>query len=192
MKPAASPLDNKALFFGEWKDTRREGLYDRVLLKAGVPTPREIICFQRSIDQVNSWAETNMMQPGILPAPFDVIVQRFLFLFQPMCSDSDVAAFLRNYVWEFWMEEKRMLRQPVLVCAAKGNMRDLVEGFGQADCNGKIRPYARPYSFCLANAAKYIPPLLSFRLKLIGEPVTPEDDLDFYSIADGTMDVPVQ
>lgn len=172
-------------------DRRRNGMYDRVLLKAGLKTPREIVCFQRCVDQFTSWTETNMVCAGVLPAPQDAILQRFLFLFQPDCSDSDVARFLR-YSWEFHLIQKVMQREPVLVCAAKGDMRELVEGFGDDGCNGTVRPYARPYSFFLGPSAIYLPPLAYFKLTIKGEPFTPEHDLDFYSILDGTIDRPVQ
>ena len=156
------------------KDSRCNGLYDRVLLKAGVPTPHEIVCFQRGVDQEELWAkgsawlETNMLHGCCLPAPFDAIICRFLFLFQPTCAVSDVAAFLRNYVWEFWLLHKVIQREPMLRCAASGNMAELIEGFGEPEGNGKVRPFARPYSFHLGNRSIYVPPLTEFRLKMIG------------------------
>jgi hypothetical protein len=180
------------LVLGDIFDRRRNGLYDRVLLKAGVKTPGEIVCFQRCVDQFTSWTETNMVYPGQLAAPQDAIVVRFLFLFQPVCADEDVAAFLRGYSWEFQVLQKIMQREPVLVCAVKGDMADLIEGFGKDDCNGTVRPYARPYSFFLGPSAIYLPPLYQFKLRIQGEPFTPKSDLDFYPILDGTIDRPVQ
>jgi hypothetical protein len=138
-----------------------------------------------------AWVETNMLHPSWLPAPYDAIIVRFLFLFQPHCNDSDVAAFLANYAWEFQLLHKTIQREPVLRCAAKGDMCKLVDDFGQPNCNGTIRPYARSYSFQLGDRAIYIPPLTTFKLKLIGNPIIPVSDIDFYPILDGTLDMPV-
>ncbi len=191
MAKTSPPQANISPFLSNIIDRRRNGLYDRVLLKAGVPTPERIVCFQRCVDQFTNWTETNMIYPGSLPAPWETIIQRFLFLFQPGCSDVDVAAFLKSYVWRFSVLEKRYQLEPVLVCAVKGSMADLVEGFGHDACNGTVRPYARPYSFFLGESMIYLPALVSFRLEIEGTPITPGQDLDFYPILDGTNDYPV-
>ena len=184
------PLDINSLLSAV-RDSRRNGLYDRVLLRAGVPTPREIVCFQRALGPLVTLVETNMQSAGILTHMQDAIICRFLFLFQPGCADTDVAAILRNYIWEFWIMQKVMQREPMLVCTMQGSMADLVEGFGVAD-NGIVKPYGRPYSFRLGNHSIYLPPLCQFKLVIRGNSITPSADIDFYSILDGTLDRPVQ
>lgn len=190
MKTASKPdLWGK---LGELVDRRRDGLYDRLLLKAGQPTPSCIVCFQRSIGPDVPWTETNMVEPGILPVYMDAIIHRFLFLFQPSCSDDDVAVFIRNYAWDFWVLQKALERQPVLVCAASGHMSNLIDDYGKVDCNGLVKPLGRPFSFRLGEQPIFIPPRCQFKLILTGTSMTPRHDLDFFPILDGTVDRPVQ
>ncbi len=177
---------------GQVVDRRRNGLYDRVLLKSGQLTLPEFTCFQRSVATPGGWAETNMITPGRLPELWMAIIHRFLFLFRPGCADDDVATFLRNYAWEFHVCQKVLQREPALVCAASGHMQNLVEGFGEVDCNGTVKPFGRPYSFRLGDSPIYLGSLIEFKLKFIGTSITPRYDLDFYPILDGTTDYPVQ
>jgi hypothetical protein len=179
--------------FDDVVERRRRGLYDRVLLPAGVPTPERIVCFQRAVGPDVSWAETNMIQSGFLPAPWDAILQRFVFVFQPGCDDGAVREFLKNYVFRFTVLQKILSVEPVLLCSVNAKMSDLIDGFGGEDCNGLVRPYCRRFSFDVTSElAIYIPPLAAFRLELEGASITPASDLDFFSVLDCSVDSPIQ
>jgi hypothetical protein len=172
-------------------DRRREGLYDRVRLHAGAPTPRIIKCFQKGVGE-KPYSDTNMRGDGELDVPFDVIVRRFLMVFQPGGARADEHSFLRNYTWELWILQKCFQRHPLLEFSVKGNIADVIRQFGSNDCKGTLERFAVPYAFNLYDYTRYIPPQVTFNVSLVGEPFVPEQNMDFYSILDGTMDFPVQ
>jgi hypothetical protein len=195
-KPAPPDIDT---MLGQVVDRRRDGLYDRVRLPAGDPTPREIACFQVPVGhlavdgKVRTYSDTNLFGQGSqLPVPIELIIRRFLFVFQPSNDPADVNAFLASYVWGYWLLQKRLQQAPVLQAAVKGEMKDLVRNFGAEDCKGTIERLAVPFSYNLGDSAIFLPPLCFFVVKLEGEPIRLRRDLDFYVILDGTMDWPVQ
>lgn len=194
--PHAGQLDINALL-PNLVDRHREGLYDRVRLPEGVATPRVISCFQDGIGSTSGgkcrdWADTNLYGNGQLNAPYDAIVSRFLMVFQPQGSRSDEHVFLWNYIWEFSMLQKVLQRHSLLEFSVKGNIRDVIRDFGTEECKGKLERFAVPYAYNLCDLSRYIPPLVSFKVALVGEPFVPQQPMDFYSILDGTVDWPVQ
>lgn len=204
-KIAPPRLDINALL-GNIVDQRRDSLYDRVRLKAGASLPSTITCFQVPIgcpDQfdsshVKTHADTNMYSGGQLEPPYDIIVRRFLFLFQPSVSEPDRNAVLANYHWEFRILEKIMARQPVLACAATGQPESLIENFGKSVFDeehpiSNIDKLGEGVCWDLGmDHCKYIPPLVSFAVTLQGERFRLKADIDFYVMLDGLRDFPVQ
>jgi hypothetical protein len=176
-------------------DRHRDGIYDRARLAAGVPTPRTIDFFQKGLCPENpekSWADTNLMgSGGQMQSPYDVIVRRFLMVFQPGGSRVDEHRFLRNYVWELWVIHKRLQLHPLLEFSVKGNIADVIRQFGSEDCKGTLERFAVPYAYNLCDLARYIPPLVSFGVSLVGESFVPQQDMDLYSVLDGSVDWPV-
>ena len=176
---------------GSMMDRRRDAIYDRVRLAADVPTPPAIDCFQKGAG-LRPYTDTNMRGDGQFDAPFDAIVRRFMLVFQPGGSRADAHAFLRNYLWELWVLQKQLQRHPLLEFSVKGNIADVIRDFGSEDCRGTLERLAVPYAYALGDCARYIPPLVNFKVSLPGTPFVPQQDMDFYVILDGTSDWPVQ
>jgi hypothetical protein len=192
---------------GNMVDRRRDSLYDRVRLKAGEFFPSLVICFQVPVgccdefdsSHVKTFADTNMFSGGQLSPPYDMIVKRFLFLFQPSTSEVDRNAVLANYTWEFRQLQKIMARTPVLVCAATGKPEDLIENFGKPGFSREECPISNidklGDGICWdlgPDGLKYIPPLVSFAVVLQGQSFKLQADIDFYVILDGLRDWPIQ
>lgn len=195
-KKTASPETGEVFdintLVGQLVDRHRDGLYDRVRLAAGVPTPRVIECFQKGIGPERSWADTNMKGHGQLHAPFDMIVRRFLMVFQPGGARPDEHLLLCNYIWELQVLHKVLQRHPLLEFSVRGNIADVIREFGGEECKGTLERFAVPYAYNLCDLAHYIPPLVPFKVSLVGESFVPREDMEFYSILDGSMDWPVQ
>jgi hypothetical protein len=199
-------------------DRRRDALYDRVQLPAGAFMPSLATCFQVPVGCEDPWKvhvpnasrstiktfmDTNMMAYGQLNPPHDFIVQRVLFLFQPSTSQRDRNALLAAYQWDFKIMEKVMNREPVLVSAAVGKPENIVQNFGKGswlddkgdrenDSTSKIEKLGVGICWDLGDHAKYLPPLVNFRVTLEGTPFQLWLDLDFYVMIDGLRDFAVQ
>jgi hypothetical protein len=178
-KPRNLPGDINSVL-GQVVVRRRDGLYDRVRLSAGESTPREISCFQVPVGgltmdgKVRTYSDTNLFGQGSqLVVPLELIIRRFLFVFQPSNDPADVNAFLASYVWGYWLLQKRLQQAPVLQVAVKGDMKDLVRDFGADDCKGTIERLAVPFAYNLGDSAIFLPPLCFFVVKLEGERITP-------------------
>lgn len=189
--PKTGQLDINSLI-GQMVDRHRDGLYDRVSLAAGVPTPRVIECFQKGVGPDKSWIDTNMEGHGQLNAPFDIIVNRFLMVFHPGGSWADELLFLRNYTWELWVLRKCLQRHFLLEFSVKGNIADVIRKFGSEDCKGTLERFVVPYAYNLCDLSRYIPPLTAFKVCLVGEPFIPKQGMELYSVLDGSVDWPVQ
>ena len=184
-------------------DRRRGSLYDRVRLHGGVPVQNPIRCFQKSVQLNREWADTNMVLDGQLSSPVDMLVERFLWLFQPTTHDRDIKTFLHCHVWEFQLGQKTLVREPLLSVAVSGRMEDLIEEFGKPRIPGQdepavLRRFAWPYCHPLRKDEDkgdhriYIPPLFCFQMRMVSDvPFVPEGDMDFYAIIDGLQDRPV-
>ena len=192
-------------------DRRRQGLYDRVRLKAGEMMPASLMrfCipvggFDPLVGRVKTFADTNMMASRQLNAPFDMIVSRILFLFQPTCNPVDRDAILARYAFEFSIIVKVFVRQPTAAGAAEGDIEKAFDNFGRgSQLDENSRPEDAPF-FAINRicdeagwnlgklGSKYIPPLVPFDVTLQGEAFPLQSDLDFYIILDGLMDFPVQ
>jgi len=136
-----------------------------------------------------------MRTPWYVDPPHDLITQRFLFVFE--ANNPDVRKFVRNYAWEFWILQKVMNRQPVLLNSAKAKMADISKEFPpqakpSEPATLTIQPFADQFSFNCQQYCKYLPPLVEFQMVLTGKPVQLKNDLNFYAIIDGSMDFPVQ
>ena len=141
-----------------------------------------------------TFSDTNMLGPGRngFQPPYDLILQRYLFLFPPSCCDGDRDEFIRAYNWEFWILCKLRHRLPVGLCAASGKPQDLVEKFGSEDPVSNIQKLGTSVCFELGAYALYLPPLVGFAFNIDGQPFIPARNLDFFIFLDGLRDVPVQ
>jgi len=173
-------------------DRHRDGLYDRVRLNAGVLVPERIDCFQEGIGARRSWIDTNLTDNGQLAAPFDAIVARFLLVFQPGGSLRDQMSLLKGRILEFSIIDKVFQRHPLLEFSVRGNVADVIQHFGSEDCKGSLQRFAVPFAYDLGELKRNIPPLCRFKVSLAGQVFTPQSDMDFYVILDGTTDWPVQ
>lgn len=172
-------------------DRHRDGLYDRVRLASGVMVPERIDCFQAGIGPLKGWLDTNMTGHGQLNPPMEAIVQRFMVIFQPGGSLRDQLTLLKTRNWEFWVLQKIIQRHPLLEFSVRGNVADVIQNFGSEECKGSLQRFAVPYAYNLGDLARYIPPLVQFKVSLPGESFVPQSDMDFYVILDGTTHGPV-
>lgn len=188
-------------------DRRHDTLYDRVRLRAGSIVPPLMHCFNVPVGRNKGFEDTNMWQASQLPAPHDMVVERFLFLFQPGALDIDRNAFLSRYIWRFKILEKYVETEPVLICAAEGRPEMLVENFGKGtwledksprenDSTSSLRKLGEGVCWDLCfkgtDLRKYLPPLVTFDVELHGAPFELQGDLDFYVMMEGQRDWPVQ
>lgn len=189
---------------GHMVDRRRDAIYDRVRLKAGLVVPLVLKCFQVPVGQadpfdslhVRTFADTNMLCSGQLAPPYDMVVQRILFLFQPTCSERDRNRMAADYWWDFKLQEKSQNRHPMLVSAAVGKPEDIIKNFGKTPTIpeppvSNIDLLGEGVCWDLKDRARYIPPLVQFTLLIQGQPFQLKADLDFYVFLDGLRDYPV-
>ncbi len=211
-KPEGNPSIESLL--GMMVDRRRDALYDRVRLKGGIWTPSLMKMFTCPVgrndpydpSRVKTWADTNMMTANALLPPHDMLVRRFLFLFQPSCLEADRNAFIASYNWDFMIMQKSQASVPVLVSAAVGKPEDIIENWGRGSWMDDKGDRANDSSsnICKLGAGicwdlgeyedlrRFIAPHAFFTVQLTGEPIRPQADLDFYVFLDGTRDYPVQ
>ena len=184
-------LDANAIL-SSLQDKRREGLYDRVRLKAGTATPATIRAFCQPVGRDRNWTDTNLTQHGMLPAPQHMIVEGLLLLFQPNASMRDIAAVASSYVFDFRILQKSFWRGPFQLFAARGPIAEVIPTVGEPENIGTCSRVGSLLSFQLGDYSKYLPPFVNFGVDLVGEPVTLESDLEFYVILDGAHGVAVQ
>jgi hypothetical protein len=145
-----------------------------------------------------------MFGGGFLPAPNDMIIRRFLFLFQPGCAPSDIQGWLANYQWDFKLMQKTLQREPMLVSAAVGRPENLIENFGKGSWQNPLGDRADDSSSLVHRLGEgiawdlgqdgliYLPPQCQFELTLAGESFQLKSDLDFYVLTHGLRDFPIQ
>ena len=183
--PSRSLLDVNSII-KNMRDRGRGSLYDHVRLKAGSLMPDWHYGFQVPVGQVDpdsctpkTFSDTNMLSGGMMHPPYDMLVQRFLFLLHPSVLAEDRDALLSDYAWEFTVMEKVKVRQPLLVGSATGTSETCVDGFGERTC------------YDLEQFPIYLPPLVHFGVSLRGKSFQLKGDLDLRVILDGLRDYPV-
>lgn len=63
--------------------------------------------FDRSVNHIVSYADTNMEMPNKLPAPEMFLIKRVVFTFSKSCEDSVIYGFAERAVWSLWIGQKR-------------------------------------------------------------------------------------
>jgi hypothetical protein len=208
--PERPMLDINAVL-GSMVDRRRDVLYDRVRLRAGDQMPATIRCFLQPVgtpDQftpswIKSFADTNMWNSGQLPAPHEMVVSNFLYLFQPWTGEFDRDRFLENYAWQFQIQEKIKARQPALLGAATGTPEAVMDNFGKGtwlndkgsradDSESVIHRVGKGIAWDIREFAVFVPSLCYFCLELQGYPFQLQADFDMYVMLDGLRDFAVQ
>jgi hypothetical protein len=210
-KTSPAPTLDINLLLGQMVNRRHDALYDRVRLRAGDHMPDRIRCFQRPVGapdeftpaRLKDFADTNMYQASQLPAPHEMIVSRFLYLFQPWAGDIDRDFFLENYHWQLQVQEKILARQPVLLGAATGTPESVMDNFGKGtwlndkgsradDSESVIHRVGKGIAWDISEFAVFVPSLVYLCLELQGEPFQLQSDFDMYVMLDGVRDWPVQ
>jgi len=186
-------------------DRRKDALYDRVRLKKGQETQQSFTLFEIPLGQPDQFdghmktlVDTNMRSAGMLCRPYDMILMRFLFMFQPSVPEETRNAFIAGYQWTFQILEKYVDRQPLVLASVVGKPEDIIENWGKLDETvSNIEKLGNGVAWDLTggdgnNYYHYIPPLVQFRLLLEGSPFILDSDLDFYAFLDGVRDFPLQ
>ena len=109
------------------EDRQRGSIYDRLQVQAGTKLSERIVLFENPVGLDRSFVDTNMLLSGRLPAPLDMIIERFLFVFQPTAIQPDIDAFLASYNWEFQILDKIYQREPLVRCSVVGKPEDLIQ-----------------------------------------------------------------
>jgi hypothetical protein len=182
-------------------DRRREALYDRLRLKAGETVPHLLHFFITPVGsvcpyslQIKTFADTNMLSPGYLSPPHDMVVERIGLIFQPSTSEEDRQAVLRSFYVEWIALQKVLIRVPALSLAAVAEAGDLID-LGKRGTS-QIHKLGKHYWHDLGETRKYLPPEVSFKTDLRNDTMEPPHalaaDFDMYVFLDGVRSYPVQ
>ena len=202
MKPffLNKPLAEKtevAIPLHSMEDRQRGSIYDRLQVQAGTKLSERIVLFENPVGLDRSFVDTNMLLSGQLPARLDMIIERFLFVFQPTVIQPDIDVFLASYNWEFQILDKIYQREPLVRCSVVGKPEDLIPNFGKLRKglegeNSTLRQLGRHVCWELGRERLYVLPLIPFRLILSGIPFEVAFDFDFYAMCEGLRGYPVQ
>lgn len=203
-------LDVSSLL-GNVVDRRRDALYDRLRLRAGQMMPCKIPLFCIPVGQPDAYKssyvkyfnDTNMVIAGMLPVPHEMVIARYLLLFQPTTIEADRNAFVAKYGWRFGIMQKIMAQQPELIASANGDMAVAMGNFGKGswlDDNGPrendsesfLSRVGKGLTYDLGGFCRYLPSQCSFNFTLEGDPFQLQADFDMYVLLDGWRDVSVQ
>ena len=120
----------------------------------------------------HAWPHTNMMQPGVLPAPQAFAIERIGILFAPNVKPELAAAFAARYEIDLCVAEKLYFRRPLAALPLLKRMPD------------QIGPAPLEWQLILPIV---IPPRCCFWVHLRGEPMRPAAPIRLWATLHGRI-----
>ena len=173
-------------------DVRDHVLYDRVRVPAGEWMPKWHPMFSSPVgyNRPGSWdfktlLDTNMHTAGHLNPPMEFSIERIVFLFNPGMAEADRNALCSNFYFEFQLDQKILVRGPLVRGAAEGVPRTYLDNFGRTAVPKRTGKRLGEELAVVLRKPIHLPSLAYWALNLHGEPFQAAADMEFYAMFDG-------
>lgn len=190
-KTLGAPMPN-------YLDERTHALYDCIHVDRGEMMPEKWPLFCDPIGSVKpgsfdfkTYLHTNMVRGGCLPAPQEMLVNRFLFLLSPGMAERDIVRLSTSSFWEFQLVQKIIARSPLLRAADESKPEEWLDNFGRYTVATRSSRIGEEIGVALVKPIHILPEMY-FGMGLYSEPFKTEGDVDIYVLADGVGRFPVQ